>query len=52
MRDLFIEELTSVTGGQEVSRPHTTMACCEESLFDGCCWWGETIEDLINALRP
>ncbi|MFN2588508.1 MAG: hypothetical protein ABR613_10385 [Actinomycetota bacterium] len=41
MRELFVEELAEVTGGGG-SCPHcyTTMACCEEGPFDGCCnWW-------------
>lgn len=53
MRELFVEELTSVSGGQPGPvAVNTTMACCEEGPFDGCCWYGETIKDLITALRP
>ena len=53
MRELFVEELASVSGGQPLPvLTHTTMACCEEGPFDGCCWYGETIKDLITALRP
>ena len=54
MRELFIEELESVVGGQKLPDPndyvqvHTTMACCEEGPFDGCCWYGEAIRDLIG----
>ncbi|MDQ3915550.1 MAG: hypothetical protein M3323_09535 [Actinomycetota bacterium] len=42
MRELFVEELAAVTGGAPGPCPdcHTTMACCEEGPFDGCCsWW-------------
>ncbi|HEX2056898.1 MAG TPA: hypothetical protein VHI71_00875 [Actinomycetota bacterium] len=50
MRELFMEELTAVSGGQPVLCPdcwHTTMACCEEGPFDGCCsWWH--IDDIIS----
>ena len=50
MRELFIEELTTVKGGGPggpVGGP-STEACCEEGPFDGCCWYGETIEKLIG----
>lgn len=54
MRELFVEELTSVVGGGPgVGLPdvndyiQTTMACCEEGPF-GCCWYGEKIRDLIG----
>ena len=49
MRELFVEELSSVTGGQPL--PHlfdTTMACCEEGPLSGCCWWWEPVEDLLK----
>lgn len=48
MRELFVEELAAVTGGAGRDEPMTTMACCEEGPFDGCCWYGEAIEDLIR----
>jgi hypothetical protein len=47
MRELFVEELATVTGGGG-SCPdcwHTTMACCEEGPFDGCCSWWVVIDD-------
>ena len=47
MRDLFIDELAAVQGGAS-SDPYTTMACCEEGPFDGCCWYGEAIEDILR----
>ena len=47
MRELFVEELTAVTGGGG-GAVDTTTACCEEGPFDGCCWYGELIEDLIG----
>ena len=46
MRELFIEELESVVGGQRLPEPHTTTACCEEGFT--CCWWYEKIEELIG----
>ena len=48
MRELFVEELESVSGGQ----PHlfdTTMACCEEGPLSGCCWWWDAVERLIDV---
>ena len=48
MRELFIEELTEVQGGASAGGPYTTMACCEEGPFDGCCWYGEAIKDLLR----
>jgi hypothetical protein len=39
MRELFMEELAAVTGGGHdcPTCVYTTMACCEEGPFDGCC---------------
>ena len=40
IRELFIDELEDVQGGApEPSGPQvmTTMACCEELIFDRCC---------------
>lgn len=42
MRELFIEELADIRGGSDNRNPLrdpccTTMACCEEGPFDGCC---------------
>ena len=52
MRELFVEELASVTGGGNCPDCwQTTMACCEEGPFDGCCPWWENIEDMI-AIDP
>ena len=49
MRELFIEELTAITGGAQGGPiGPTTEACCEEGPFDGCCWYGEVIEKLIG----
>lgn len=50
MRELFIEELTEVSGGAPAAGGNfdTTTACCEEGPFDGCCWYGEKIRDLIG----
>jgi hypothetical protein len=49
MRELFVQELESVVGGQKLGDlVHTTTACCEEGPFDGCCWYGEVIEDLLR----
>ena len=48
MRELFIDELVAVQGGASAAEPYTTMACCEEGPFDGCCWYGEAIRDLIG----
>lgn len=48
MRELFVDELTEVVGGSEKCPDcwQTTMACCEEGPFDGCCnYYG--IEDII-----
>ncbi|HEX2056899.1 MAG TPA: hypothetical protein VHI71_00880 [Actinomycetota bacterium] len=44
MRDLFIEELTTVQGGASAG-PYTTMACCEEGPF-GCC--GVSLDDILK----
>jgi hypothetical protein len=54
MRELFVEELATVTGGGQCPDcVHTTMACCEEGPFDGCCWYGEAIKDAVeDLLRP
>jgi hypothetical protein len=50
MRELFVEELATVTGGSQCPHCYTTMACCEEGPFDGCCsWW--TVDDII-AIEP
>lgn len=41
IRELFIEELEEVQGGAPEaagSQPMTTMACCEELIFDRCCF--------------
>jgi hypothetical protein len=49
MRELFIEELIEVRGGIHGGPGGpSTEACCEEGPFDGCCWWGKPIEDLIK----
>ena len=48
MRELFVEELEKVAGGQPGPQIHTTMACCEEGPLSGCCWWWDAIEDLIS----
>lgn len=53
MRELFVEELESVVGGQKLEIDdyvQSTMACCEEGV--SCCWWWEAIEDLSIAIRP
>lgn len=53
MRELFVEELKAVTGGQKLDigdHVQTTMACCEEGFT--CCWWWEAIEDLSVTIRP
>lgn len=47
IRELFIDELAAVQGGGSAQAPYTTRACCEEGPF-GCCWIGETIEELIG----
>lgn len=40
MRELFVDELTAVTGGKDCPDCwYTTMACCEEGPLDGCCSW-------------
>lgn len=50
MRELFMDELASVTGGSDCPQCHTTMACCEEGPMDGCCnWYG--LGDIIS-LEP
>lgn len=51
MRELFIEELAAVTGGGHDCPAcwETTMACCEEGPFDGCCSY--QVEDII-AIEP
>ncbi|HEX2056900.1 MAG TPA: hypothetical protein VHI71_00885 [Actinomycetota bacterium] len=53
MRELFIEELEGVVGGQKLPDVNdymqTTMACCEEGPF-GCCWYGEVIRDVLNSI--
>lgn len=55
MRELFIEELEEVVGGQKLpnlgDHIQTTMACCEEGPF-GCCWYGEVIRELIPEIGP
>ena len=51
MRELFIDELAGVVGGQKLPDVkdyiQTTMACCEEGPF-GCCWWWDAIGDAIS----
>jgi len=50
MRELFMEELADVAGGAPAPCPdcwQTTMACCEEGPFDGCCSWWQ-IDDIIS----
>ena len=39
IRELFIEELEEIRGGATEPLPNwdSTMACCEELIFDGCC---------------
>ena len=55
MRDLFVEELQDVVGGQKLELPNihdhiqTTHACCEEGPF-GCCGWTDTIVDAVRDL--
>lgn len=39
MRELFVDELTAVSGGAPCPSCETTMACCEEGPWDGCCNW-------------
>jgi hypothetical protein len=55
MRELFVEELASVVGGQKLPDVNdfvqSTMACCEEGPF-GCCWWWDAVEDLGISIRP
>lgn len=40
IRELFIEELEEVQGGAPDGLPglDTTQACCEELIFDRCCF--------------
>ena len=49
MRELFVEELQTVQGGQKLPDPRdyiqSTMACCEEGFT--CCWWWEAIDDIV-----
>ena len=53
MRELFVEELESVHGGQPLPDPNdyiqSTMACCEESPFGCCSWWNilDGLDDII-----
>ncbi|MDQ3953148.1 MAG: hypothetical protein M3279_09345 [Actinomycetota bacterium] len=53
MRELFIEELEDVVGGQKLPNlgdyVQSTMACCEEGPF-GCCWYGELIQSVIDSI--
>ena len=42
IRELFIEDLAEVRGGARGGIPGkpptaTTLACCEETIHDGCC---------------
>lgn len=48
VRELFVDELASVTGGSDCPDCwNTTMACCEEGPMDGCCnWYG--LGDIIS----
>ena len=48
VRELFVDELASVTGGKDCPDCwQTTMACCEEGPMDGCCnWYG--LGDIIS----
>jgi hypothetical protein len=50
MRELFVEELAAVTGGGNDCPDcwQTTMACCEEGPFDGCCNTGIDPNDIIS----
>lgn len=49
MRELFIEELTEVRGGDGAGPGPTTDACCEESQLNPCCgWWRETLDKLLE----
>lgn len=54
MRELFVEELESVVGGQKLpdlgDYVQSTMACCEEGFT--CCWWWEAIEDITVSIDP
>ena len=46
VRELFVDELATVTGGKDCPDCHSTMACCEEGP-DGCCnWYG--LGDIIS----
>lgn len=37
IRELFVEELEEVKGGEPLPNMDSTMACCEELIFDRCC---------------
>ncbi|HEV2755811.1 MAG TPA: hypothetical protein VG318_08550 [Actinomycetota bacterium] len=54
MRELFVEELATVTGGGGPCPEcwNTTMACCEEGPFDGCCNWWQQITDPPIVIDP
>lgn len=56
MRELFVEELESVVGGQPVpdlnDYAQTTMACCEEGPLSGCCWWWDVVEHISITFPP
>ena len=54
MRELFVEELEGVVGGQKLPNVHdyvqTTMACCEETF--SCCWWWDVIDNIAIDIQP
>lgn len=55
MRELFVQELESVVGGQPLpavsDHIQTTMACCEEGPF-GCCWWWTAVDAIKDSIQP
>lgn len=54
MRELFVDELSSVVGGQRLPDVNdyvqSTMACCEEGPF-GCCWWWDVVEHVGDSIQ-
>ena len=51
MRELFVEELETVSGGSTADAVNTTTACCEEGPF-GCCGTFDPVWELIEDLLP
>jgi hypothetical protein len=53
MRELFVEELESVSGGSVGGGAvNTTTACCEEGPF-GCCGTLDPVWEIVeDLLRP